>query len=271
MGFVNPMADKGPSSLMRKDLQRPCILAAGFRRVSFLGATVHAALASAYSNILLCTDSGGVGLNLQHASVLINMDQPWNPAVLEQRIGRVHRLGQHRNVQVYHFVSRGTIEHGMLDVLKFKSSMFEGVLDGGESEVFLGGSKMKKFMETVENVSSNIPEQAPAQEEASEPEQEPDETEARAAAEASPQQQAWESLLAAGVDFLGKLGQAVQAPSGQEPSAGPLGALIERNEKTGAPEVRIPLPDPETAQKLGGLLSGLGDVLKAFGDEKRRS
>ncbi|MFA6245101.1 MAG: C-terminal helicase domain-containing protein, partial [Candidatus Hydrogenedentales bacterium] len=53
--------------------------------------------------ILLCTDSGGVGLNLQFASTMINMDQPWNPAVLEQRVGRIHRLGQRRNVQVYHF------------------------------------------------------------------------------------------------------------------------------------------------------------------------
>ena len=42
----------------------------------------------------LATDAGGTGLNLQHASVVVNMDVPWNPAVLEQRIGRVHRLGQ---------------------------------------------------------------------------------------------------------------------------------------------------------------------------------
>src|SRR5437763_9774166 len=96
------------------------------------------------------TDAGGVGLNLQHASVVINMDLPWNPAVLEQRIGRAHRLGQKQPVRVVNFVSQGTIEEGMLEVLKFKKSLFSGVLDDGESEVFLGGSRLTKFMESVE-------------------------------------------------------------------------------------------------------------------------
>ncbi|HEY4046466.1 MAG TPA: DEAD/DEAH box helicase, partial [Acidobacteriaceae bacterium] len=53
----------------------------------------------------LSTDAGGVGLNLQHASVVVNMDLPWNPAVLEQRIGRVHRLGQRQPVRVLNFVA----------------------------------------------------------------------------------------------------------------------------------------------------------------------
>jgi superfamily II DNA/RNA helicase len=83
----------------------------------------------------LATDAGGVGLNLQHASVVVKMDLPWNPAVLEQRIGRVHRLGQKQPVRVVNFVAEGTIEEGMLSVLKFKKSLFAGVLDGGEREV----------------------------------------------------------------------------------------------------------------------------------------
>lgn len=83
----------------------------------------------------LSTDAGGVGLNLQHAAVVINMDLPWNPAILEQRIGRVHRLGQKRPVQVVNFVSTGTIEEGMLSVIKFKKSLFAGALDGGDREV----------------------------------------------------------------------------------------------------------------------------------------
>ena len=106
----------------------------------------------------LSTDAGGVGLNLQHASVVLNMDLPWNPAVLEQRIGRVHRLGQRQPVRVVNFVAQGTIEEGMLAVLKFKKSLFAGVLDGGEKEVFLGGSRLNKFMETVESATSAIPE-----------------------------------------------------------------------------------------------------------------
>ena len=104
----------------------------------------------------LATDAGGVGLNLQHANVVVNIDLPWNPAVLEQRIGRVHRLGQTQPVSVVNFVAKGTIEEGMLSVLSFKKSLFAGVLDGGESEVFLGGSRLKRFMQTVENVSGHI-------------------------------------------------------------------------------------------------------------------
>src|SRR5208282_3718498 len=105
----------------------------------------------------LSTDAGGVGLNLQHANVVLNMDLPWNPAVLEQRIGRVHRLGQRQPVRVVNFVAQGTIEEGVLGVLKFKKSLFAGVLDGGETEVFLGGSRLTKFMETVESATTAIP------------------------------------------------------------------------------------------------------------------
>ena len=74
----------------------------------------------------LSTDAGGVGLNLQHAATVINMDQPWNPAVLEQRIARVHRMGQQKSVQVVNFIAQGTIEEGMLSLLSFKKSLFCG-------------------------------------------------------------------------------------------------------------------------------------------------
>jgi superfamily II DNA/RNA helicase len=115
--------------------------------------------------VFLSTDAGGVGLNLQHAAaVVVNMDLPWNPAVLEQRIGRVHRLGQTRGVQVINFVARGTIEEGMLSVLAFKQSLFAGILDGGESEVVLQGTRLSKFMETVEQVSGAAESSAPMDE-----------------------------------------------------------------------------------------------------------
>jgi superfamily II DNA/RNA helicase len=104
--------------------------------------------------LFLSTDAGGVGLNLQHAAaVVVNMDLPWNPAVLEQRIGRVHRMGQARGVQVINFVGQGCIEEGMLSVLAFKTSLFAGVLDGGASEVFLQGTKLSQFMDSVEQVA----------------------------------------------------------------------------------------------------------------------
>jgi len=98
-------------------------------------------------------DAGGVGLNLQKASLVINLDLPWNPAVLEQRIARVYRLGQDRPVQVINLIAQGTIEHQMLDKLRFKSSLAEAVLDTAADSVFMSDSKFKAFMETVENVT----------------------------------------------------------------------------------------------------------------------
>jgi SNF2 family DNA or RNA helicase len=108
------------------------------------------------SRIFLSTDTGGVGLNLQSASLVINLDIPWNPAVLEQRISRVYRLGQNRNVTVINLVSTGTIEHKMLDVLKFKSSMAGGVLDGGEDTIFLDNEQFKGFMESFATLTDEI-------------------------------------------------------------------------------------------------------------------
>lgn len=87
----------------------------------------------------------------------MNMDQPWNPAVLEQRIGRVHRMWQERSVRVINLVAENTIEQGMLGLLSFKTSLFAGVLDGGKSTISLGGSWLKKFMESVEKVTTSTP------------------------------------------------------------------------------------------------------------------
>jgi superfamily II DNA or RNA helicase len=102
--------------------------------------------------VFLSTDAGGVGLNLQAGSVVINMDLPWNPAVLEQRIGRVYRYGQNRNVSVINFVAAGTIEHGMLERLRFKSALAAGILDNGDANVFLNEEQTKSFMQNLENL-----------------------------------------------------------------------------------------------------------------------
>jgi superfamily II DNA/RNA helicase len=106
--------------------------------------------------VFLSTDAGSTGLNLQHASTLVNMDLPWNPAILEQRIARIHRMGQVRPVRVINFVAKGTIEEGMLLVLAFKRSLSAGILDGGSSEISLGGSRLNRFMKDVENVTGSM-------------------------------------------------------------------------------------------------------------------
>src|ERR1700733_5126775 len=117
--------------------------------------------------VFLSTDAGSTGLNLQHASTLVNMDLPWNPAILEQRIARIHRMGQRKPVQIVNYVSKGTIEEGMLSVLSFKRSLSAGILDGGSSEISLGGSRLNRFMKDLENVTGRMSEGeavAPAEE-----------------------------------------------------------------------------------------------------------
>jgi superfamily II DNA/RNA helicase len=86
--------------------------------------------------------------------MIINLDIPWNPAVLEQRIGRVHRYGQKNKVSVINFVSTGTIEHRMIAVLKFKSSLFDGILNDGEDSIFMAEDKFREFMKTVEQITT---------------------------------------------------------------------------------------------------------------------
>lgn len=109
---------------------------------------------NAECRVFLSTDAGGVGLNLQSASLLVNLDIPWNPAVLEQRAGRIHRMGQTENVTVVSMVSAESIEQRMLGVLEFKSSMAQGVLDpDGDDTIFMSESKFKKFMENVETLA----------------------------------------------------------------------------------------------------------------------
>jgi superfamily II DNA or RNA helicase len=204
----------------------------------------------------LSTDAGGVGLNLQHASVVINMDLPWNPAVLEQRIGRVHRLGQRQPVRVVNFVSQGTIEEGMLSVLKFKKSLFAGALDGGERDVFLGGSRLTKFMETVEKTTSAMG--APVVQEEPEPEskaQSEPKPEPSAAVGADP----WAGLLQAGLSLLKQLATEASAPVTD--SRAPGLSFVQRDPQTGEQYLRLPMPSPDVLDRA---LSTIATVLDRF-------
>ncbi len=79
--------------------------------------------------LFLSTDSGALGLNLQAASAIINLDLPWNPARLEQRIARAWRKNQMRTVDVINLVTEDSIEHSMLHLLAQKQALADGVLD----------------------------------------------------------------------------------------------------------------------------------------------
>ncbi len=248
--------------------------------------------------LFLSTDAGGVGLNLQSASMVANMDLPWNPAVLEQRIGRVHRLGQHRPVRVAHFIAAGTIEEGMLNLLAFKKSVFAGVLDGGSSEVYLGGTRLKQFMKSVETATggSHDGETAePRNRGAGDPR---DGEAVRPAAGAGGRDSGTVGQAAAPAEADRRAGDRVpgEAPadrSGAAPGSGAalppqalgdlltVGAsllgelgkalseqggdptrLISRDEKTGRQYLQLPLPKGAPAEQMAGLLESLAGALR---------
>ncbi len=204
--------------------------------------------------VFLATDAGGVGLNLQHAAAtVVNMDMPWNPAVLEQRIGRVYRLGQTKSVQVVNFVAQGAIEEGMLSLLAFKKSLFAGVLDGGQGEVALHGGKLAKFMESVEQVTGAF-EKAPVPVEEAPPEETPPVEAAPAAPQSAPAADPWGPLLDAGLKLVESLA-AAQAGGAASP-------WLENDPATGKSYLKIPVPQPETVARLAGALQGLLAGLK---------
>ncbi len=98
------------------------------------------------SQVLVSTESGGEGLNFQFCRNVVNYDLPWNPMRLEQRIGRVHRLGQERDVQIYNLATQETIEEHILYLLYEKIDMFQMVM--GEMDAILSHLRMKSSFES---------------------------------------------------------------------------------------------------------------------------
>ncbi|MBI3320044.1 MAG: SWF/SNF helicase family protein [Candidatus Omnitrophica bacterium] len=216
--------------------------------------------------VLLCTEVGGVGLNLQQASVVLNVDLPWNPAILEQRISRVHRMGQPRAVRVIHFIAEGGIEQGILDLLKFKRSMFSGVLDRGDDEVYLGTTRFHQFMQTVERAAAVVeqsgretrPLPAGMAGERKIPEGTATAPPVDRTAHAAP---SFQTLLRLGASFLEQLSRSLEQPTegggtSQEPSSGRV--AVRTDPQTGRRTLQLPLPDEDT---LNGLMKTVGQML----------
>jgi SNF2 family DNA or RNA helicase len=81
-----------------------------------------------HAQVLIATEAGGEGINLQFCNHIINFDLPWNPMRLEQRIGRIHRLGQEKDVMIYNFAIQNTVEEHILKLLYEKIELFEKVI-----------------------------------------------------------------------------------------------------------------------------------------------
>lgn len=225
------------------------------------------------SRVFLSTDAGSTGLNLQAASLIVNLDLPWNPAVLEQRIARIYRIGQQRNIQVINLVSADSFEEQMIARLKFKSSLFEGALDGGEDTIFANDDKFKGIMSLVadyveedttqEETSSHEPDTVAADEVETprggntpgtqtslfpEISDQPDSS--------SPLDQSFTSentpadLVSQGTTFLSNLVQTLSSP---EQTKQLVDSLVHEDPTTGQTTVRIPVPDRQTVQNLFSL------------------
>ena len=246
------------------------------------------------SRVFLSTDAGSTGLNLQAAATIINIDLPWNPAVLEQRIGRIYRFGQENNIQVINLVAPHSIEESMVGKLRFKTSMFEGVLDDGEDSVFISDDKFTKMMETVSGIVEEVEEiSASSDIESSdasdastisldEEEKSEENKEAESSSEiptyitetnhpkatvntektetvsseraASHRPSQPKDLVAQGVSFLSGLAETLKSP---EATAQLVDSIIEKDEQTGETSIKVPVESKETVVNLFSLIGKL--------------
>jgi len=204
--------------------------------------------------VFLSTDAGGVGLNLQAASAVVNFEPPWNPARLEQRIGRVHRLGQSRSVHVIHLLTTGSIEERVWETLQRKKSLFAGVFDSPTAEVSFAALGRKSGLEAMKEVVADRPQPEkpkPVIAQVTPPAPPP------ARVEAPPDNvgKAAAGLLEAGIKFL-------ESMTSDRPLEQVLSGLISRDPGTNRPVLSIPLPESITEGRLTNAIAGLLSKLR---------
>lgn len=197
--------------------------------------------------VFLSTDAGGTGLNLQSADTVINLEVPWNPAVLEQRIARVHRLGQHRPVQVFNLVTRDSIEERVLRVLGQKRTLFDGVFEAGSDEVLFDQLGQRALLDAVRDLVQ--PEAEPA------PVSTPPAATASTPVPIPPGVDPRVTLLQAAVHFLEALAAVLQ----QRESNGEVdvATLVGTDARTGQPVLQLPLPAAEWLQRGAAALQAI--------------
>lgn len=194
-------------------------------------------------HVFLSTDAGSTGLNLQCASVIINIDLPWNPAVLEQRIARIYRIGQRRPVQVINLIAAGTIEERMLSTINFKKNLFAGALDGGDDSITLDDSKLTRVAGALTEMFEEEPQ--PAAKPAASTSATPTPTSHTPA----------DAVLESGKTFFGHLAQALSTPGSTEAL---VDSLVKTDPQTGRTSLEIPVDSRETVLTL---FSALGKML----------
>jgi SNF2 family DNA or RNA helicase len=150
-------------------------------------------------SVFLSTDAGGTGLNLQCASALINLDVPWNPAVLEQRNARIHRLGQKEKVQIILMVAEDSYEEKVLALLQNKQNLFDNVIEPDATEDVVGINK--KMLQTVIDDLTSDAEKEQAQDSLPASEAEPMASETMSVEAMSAEAMASEAMALAAIDL----------------------------------------------------------------------
>jgi superfamily II DNA/RNA helicase len=196
--------------------------------------------------VLFASDAGGVGLNLQRAaSACVNLELPWNPAVLEQRIGRIYRLGQKRPIDVYNLVSEEGIESRISDLVGNKRAFFNGLFDGTSDEVAF--ERSGSFLNRIERIVTPpvTPNVTPRTE---------------AAEEADPaQEREIERVFEASDESRDAKEEPVVAPSSDEIRKLFSSVAVRRTDRGG---LVIEAP-PEAASTLAAVFQGFAQMLQA--------
>jgi len=208
--------------------------------------------------LILMTNAGSTGLNLQSANTVINVDLPWNPAVLEQRIARAHRMGQRNPVHVYKLVTVDTIEERLLSTLADKQDLANAALDMQSDvesmELSSGSANLRERLERILTPPLTKPVDVSEQQRVS----------GQTQAIAAQRQQiglATGQLVSAALNLAGQvLGQA--KPS-QDPNPATVARMTEQlqqlvgHDADGRPQLTIPLAGQETLRGLAETLARL--------------
>jgi superfamily II DNA/RNA helicase len=215
--------------------------------------------------VFLSTDAGGTGLNLQAADCVVNFELPWNPAKMNQRIGRVSRIGQKSQcINVINLIAKKSIEERILAGIQLKTDLFKGVFEEGPDTVEFSREKRNEMLNRLREMMGEEPEAMPF--DAAEPEDIPEDTpffmnpevlnrdeeenkkaEGRSydtpAAEnilASQPPEKIERVLNSGMEFIAGL---MEMATGQKmEKSGDQEKMIEINNKTGEVTMKFKLP-----------------------------
>jgi hypothetical protein len=214
--------------------------------------------------VLFASDAGGVGLNLQRAaSCCVNLELPWNPAVLEQRIGRIYRLGQKVPVQVYYLVTEGGIEERIAGLVSNKRALFGGLFDGASNEVMF--ERSGSFLDRIEQIIEPVEISEADVEDG--PEADLDE-DGLAAADLAPGPPPATPEAPVSVDArrgAGPTGRSALDATGSAALTGLLAQVEVRRTASGGITIEAP---PEAAATLGALFEGMGRLLTAAGEQR---